>query len=203
MIDLKTTWATSDTHFGHANVIKYSNRPYANVDEMDEALIQNWNACVLDDHTIIHLGDFSFKDPALYLNRLKGKIIYIPGNHDQMFYKNKKLLDRFENAAMLHEVTKRIGGLKYNLQAEIKYDDGGERGGLIVVNHYANLVWNKSHHGAIHLHGHSHGNLRYPKLMRAMDVGVDPMAYYPIRLDVAVEKMSRIEPAVFDHHGEQ
>ncbi len=200
-MNLQTTWATSDTHFGHTNVIKYSNRPYANADEMDEALIKNWNSCVLDTHTIIHLGDFSFKDPEQYLRRLKGKIVYIPGNHDQMFYKNKKLLDRFENAVMLHEVTKRIDGMKFNLQAEIKYDDGA-RGGLIVVNHYANLVWNKSHHGAIHLHGHSHGSLRYPKVMRAMDVGVDPMGYFPIRLDDAVARMSKIDPPTFDHHGE-
>jgi calcineurin-like phosphoesterase family protein len=200
-MNLNTTWVTSDTHFGHTNVIKYSNRPYANADEMDEALIKNWNSVVKPEHTIFHLGDFSFKDPEQYLRRLQGKIIYIPGNHDQMFYKNKKLLDYFENAAMLHEVTKRIDGVKFNLQAEIKYDDGA-RGGLIVLNHYANLVWNKSHHGALMLHGHSHGSLRYPKVMRAMDVGVDPMGYFPIRLDDAVARLSKITPPTFDHHGE-
>ena len=200
-MNLTTTYVTSDTHFGHANVIKYSNRPYAHVDEMDEALIENWNSRVKPTDTIFHLGDFSFKDPAQYLRRLQGKIIYLPGNHDQMFYKNKSLLDRFENAAMLHEVTKRIDGVKFNLTCEIKYDDGN-RGGLIVLNHYANLVWNKSHHGAIHLHGHSHGSLKYPKEMRAMDVGVDPMGYFPIRLDDAVKRLEKISPPSFDHHGE-
>jgi calcineurin-like phosphoesterase family protein len=200
-MNLNTTYVTSDTHFGHANVIKYSNRPFANADEMDEALIKNWNSLVKATDTIFHLGDFSFKEPEQYLRRLNGKIIYIPGNHDQMFYKNKKLLDYFENAAMLHEVTKRIDGVKFNLQAEVKYDDG-DRGGLIVLNHYANLVWNKSHHGAMMLHGHSHGSLRYPKEMRAMDVGVDPMGYFPIRLDDAVARLSKIKPPTFDHHGE-
>lgn len=200
-MNLTTTYVTSDSHFGHSNVIKYSNRPYANADEMDEALINNWNSLVKDSDTIFHLGDFSFKDPAQYLRRLKGKIIMLPGNHDQMFYKNKKLLERFENAAMLHEVTKSIDGVKFNLTCEVKYDDGA-RGGLIVMNHYANLVWNKSHHGAIHLHGHSHGSLRYPKAMRAMDVGVDPMSYFPIRLDDAIKRMGSIKPPTFDHHGE-
>lgn len=201
-MDLTTTYVTSDTHFGHTNVIKYSKRPYVNADEMDEALIENWNSLVRDQDTIFHLGDFSFRDPALYLRRLKGKIIMLPGNHDQTFYKNKKLLDRFENAAMLHEVvTRQIEGVKFNLTCEIKFDDGA-RGGLIVMNHYANLVWNKSHHGAMHLHGHSHGSLRYPKAMRAMDVGVDPMRYFPIRLDDAVARMKNIAPPTFDHHGE-
>lgn len=200
-MNLNITWVTSDTHFGHANAIKHSNRPYANVDEMDESLIENWNSLVKDNHTIFHLGDFSFRNPEQYLKRLKGKIIMLPGNHDQMFYKNKKLLDRFENAAMLHEVTNKIDGVTFNLTCEVKYDDGA-RGGLIVLNHYANLVWNKSHYGAIHLHGHSHGTLRYPKEMRAMDVGVDPMKYFPIRLDDVIARMSKIAPPTFDHHGE-
>ncbi len=201
-MDINTTWATSDTHFGHANVIKYSNRPYKDVDEMDSILIKNWNEVVQPNHTIFHLGDFSFKDPERYLNRLNGKIIYIPGNHDQMFYKNKKLLDRFENAAMLYEVTKRIDGVKFNMTAEVKYDSKEGKAGMIFLNHYSQLVWNKSHHGAIHLHGHSHGSLRYPKEMRAMDVGVDPMGYYPVLLADCVRRMEKIAPPTFDHHGE-
>ena len=200
-MDLDKTWATSDTHYGHFNVIKYSNRPFVDAEEMDEALIRNHNEVVKPDDTVIHLGDFAFHQASrikTILSRLNGKYIFIPGNHDQQFWKDRRLLDRFENAAILWEVTKPNSQIKYNLQAEIKY---GKRG-LIVLNHYSNLVWNKSHHGALMLHGHSHGSLKYPTNMRSMDVGVDPQGYYPVRLSDVVERLERIAPPKFDHHGD-
>lgn len=76
----------SDTHFNHENVIKYCNRPYANSNEMDEALITNWNAKVNPDDLVYHLGDFAFgarTDIERYRNRLNGEIILIQGNHDR------------------------------------------------------------------------------------------------------------------------
>lgn len=203
-MNLEKTWATSDTHYGHANVIKYSKRPFKDTEEMDEALIKNHNSVVKPEDTVIHVGDFAFSPPGRIkeiLRRLHGKYIFIPGNHDQQFWKDKSLLDRFENAALLREATKRGDGIKYNLQAEIKYDNGA-RGGLIVINHYANLVWNKSHHGALMLHGHSHGSLRYPKTCRCMDIGVDPQGYFPVRLSDVVKKLETIAPPTYDHHGE-
>jgi calcineurin-like phosphoesterase family protein len=81
-----TTFFTSDTHFGHANIIKYTGRPFANVEEMDEALIANWNARVTRFDHVFHLGDFGWKSRAhiaAVRARLSGKITLVLGNHDR------------------------------------------------------------------------------------------------------------------------
>lgn len=70
------TFFTADTHFGHNNIIKYVNRPFNSVEEMDEQLISNWNSKVTHEDTIYHLGDFAFsKTPEKYFYRLNGKKI--------------------------------------------------------------------------------------------------------------------------------
>ena len=76
----------SDTHFNHSNIIKYCNRPFNNVKEMNEAIINNWNSIVSDEDTIYHLGDFTLGNKESILNivnRLNGKKYLIRGNHDR------------------------------------------------------------------------------------------------------------------------
>ena len=200
-MNMYTTWATSDTHYGHASVIKYSNRPFKNTEEMDEALIRNHNSVVKPTDTVIHLGDFAFSDAARIkeiLRRLNGKYIFLPGNHDLQFWKDASLIDRFENAAQLREITKRIDGGMFNMSLELKYGVGGH----IVLQHYAGLVWNKSHYGALMLHGHSHGELVYPQRMRIMDVGVDPQGYHPVLLADVIKRLEIIEPSKFANKHE-
>lgn len=78
-------FVTSDTHFGHTNVIKYCNRPFRDAEEMDKALIKNWNETVGKNDTVIHLGDFGFcgrERIKEILSQLNGKKILIMGNHD-------------------------------------------------------------------------------------------------------------------------
>ena len=55
---------TSDLHFGHKNIIRFDNRPFSTVEEMDEALIRNWNAKVSDEDTVYVLGDISWYNDA-------------------------------------------------------------------------------------------------------------------------------------------
>lgn len=85
------TYLTSDNHFWHANVIKYCNRPYYSVEEMNEAMIYNWNSVVKPEDTIYCLGDFSFagRSVELYSSRLNGNKILVPGNHDPIHPYNK------------------------------------------------------------------------------------------------------------------
>jgi calcineurin-like phosphoesterase family protein len=80
-------WLTSDTHFGHLNILSYESetRPFKDINEMNETLIQNWNNVVADEDTIYVLGDFfmnTLETIDNILPRLKGKIILIRGNHD-------------------------------------------------------------------------------------------------------------------------
>lgn len=78
---------TSDTHFNHVNVINYCKRPYANTKEMDQALIENWNATVKKDKEYVYvLGDFAFAGKEYtkqILSQLKGYKILVKGNHDK------------------------------------------------------------------------------------------------------------------------
>ena len=77
---------TSDTHFCHANIIKFYGRPFKDVEEMNEALISNWNKVVGPTDIVYHLGDFCFAGSAEWhsiLGRLNGRIHLIIGNHDE------------------------------------------------------------------------------------------------------------------------
>lgn len=80
------TWFIADTHFGHANVIKYDNRPFADIDEMESELIKRWNKKVATGDTVWFLGDFAFFAKQDYisglLKRLKGVKYMVMGNHD-------------------------------------------------------------------------------------------------------------------------
>ena len=180
---------TSDTHWGHANIIKYSSRPYADVEEMNEALIKNWNEVVKPTDTVWHLGDFAFMQFHKFksvLWRLNGDIHFVRGNHDKMIDQNKVEILRQGKIKTIQDY------------AELKV--GGK---FIVLFHYGQRVWNKSHHGSIHLYGHSHGSL--PPHGLSVDVGVDCQEitheYRPVSLAEVIKYMDGRKSAVVDHHG--
>jgi len=83
---MSTMFFTADLHFGHARIIELCNRPFESTEEMDEALIANWNAVVGDpDDLVWVLGDYALgkRQHALtYLDRLNGRKILVIGNHD-------------------------------------------------------------------------------------------------------------------------
>jgi calcineurin-like phosphoesterase family protein len=82
---MSETWFTADTHFGHANILWLTKRPFKTIKEMDEILIKNWNNRVGKNDHVIFLGDFAYKSecsPRNYIERLNGYITFIQGNHD-------------------------------------------------------------------------------------------------------------------------
>jgi calcineurin-like phosphoesterase family protein len=96
---MSNRWFTSDTHFGHANIISFCDRPFADFEEMDEALIANWNSVVGDDDVVYHMGDVAMGKWDRWegiFNRLNGYKILVVGNHDRVFKgANTKTQEKF------------------------------------------------------------------------------------------------------------
>jgi calcineurin-like phosphoesterase family protein len=187
---------TSDLHFGHKNIIKYCERPYQNVDEMNIELRTNWNLKVGKNDVVFVIGDFAFAKEAVLSDliwSLNGKIYLVPGNHDNLdeygkiMSKNPALKEKFVIVPQLFEV-------------DIQVEDEKLR---FVCCHYAMRVWNKSHYGSIQLYGHSHGTLPDDPTSRSMDVGVDCNEYSPLSLDDVLLKMYRKVYKSVDHHGDE
>jgi len=178
-------WFTSDTHFGHANIIKYAKRPFSSVQEMDRTLVQNWNELVRDDDHVYHLGDFACGTSPAYVGRileqLSGRKHLVLGNHDKAIRRSDALREHF---VWVRDV------------AEITLDKQP-----ITLHHYAMRVWNKSHYGAWQLYGHSHGNLPEEPHLLAMDVGVDPRGMKPISFNEIKAHMETKTWRPIDHHG--
>jgi len=156
-----STLFTSDTHFGHANIIKYCNRPFSSPWEMDEALVTNWNNVVTPDDVVYHLGDFAFGHGVAqeYISkiakRLNGDIHLIRGNHEKL---GQSISWRFTSI---------------NDYAEIEIEKQ-----IIVLFHYGMRTWRNAMKGSWHLYGHSHGGLApYDK---SLDIGVDCWNFTPV-----------------------
>jgi calcineurin-like phosphoesterase family protein len=170
-------WFTADTHFGHARIIELARRPFASVEAMDEAMIAHWNERVAAGDLIYHLGDFALKDHNLYLPRLAGQKRLIRGNHDHS-----------------RRIKAAVGWQTVDTMLTVEVE-----GIPIVLCHYGLRVWNKSHHGALHFYGHSHGSLAGDS--QSIDVGVDcwdfrPVSVAEIKARLATQPI-RQEP---DHH---
>ncbi|QHT63097.1 phosphoesterase [Paenibacillus lycopersici] len=76
----------SDHHFGHKAIIDFESRPFENAEDMNETMIQKWNAVVGKEDKVFHLGDFSFLNrdrTKEIVSRLNGCKHLILGNHDR------------------------------------------------------------------------------------------------------------------------
>jgi calcineurin-like phosphoesterase family protein len=192
---------TSDTHFSHGNVIVYCNRPWvqpgdlgfnqenqrwgfldsdvkkARAEEMDEEMIQNWNAKVGKNDIVYHAGDVIFsrnpKRIKTVLDRLNGKIHLTPGNHDDELL--QVYPERFESIQLIRKV-------KWQKKR-------------IIICHYPIYSWEGKHYKSIHLFGHCHGTINDSwKEPNSMDIGVDPNGYAPLSFKEVMQKLETFTP---------
>jgi calcineurin-like phosphoesterase family protein len=172
------TYFTADLHFGHANVIKYNSRPFNSVEEHDRALVDNWNSVVTNKDRVYFLGDLAFhpSSAAKWVEKLNGLKYWIRGNHD--------------NPSVLSNLRQYFQWVREMEEICILDNDAPHGKRYITLNHYAMRVWNKSHYGAWHLYGHSHGLLPDDPKSLSFDVGVDCHDYTPISYDRVKEIMS-------------
>lgn len=163
-----TIWFTADTHFGHRNILKYTGRKFATVEDMDAQLIENWNARIQLNDTVYHLGDFALRQNtpqiATLFAQLHGKKHLIIGNHDDKY-------------------VLRLPWHSQAAYADIKIDNTH-----VVLFHYAIVGWNRQRYGTIHLHGHHHGTLS--AVPSRIDVGVDAWNMFPVSWETIKVKAS-------------
>jgi calcineurin-like phosphoesterase family protein len=178
---------TSDTHWGHGNIIKFCDRPFKDVEEMNYKLIENWNKKVPQDGLVFHLGDFAWGGSDMWKNirqQLNGEIILIKGNHDQknMSSTAEQTLFKYSAWQMLIEV----------------------EGRKVLLNHFPFLCYAgvyRDPKGLVYnLYGHVHSGPGkkgedIPRLIHTFptqfDVGVDNNDYEPISWYEVNEKIQK------------
>ena len=198
-----TVWITSDTHYHHKNICRgvtnwrtqdgkipvSSTRDFRDLDEMDSTIVNNINAKVGPDDTLIHLGDVAFGGFEMvgqFLDRLVCKNIHLVlGNHD-------------------HHIQNDREGIQSRFLSVQNYLEANIEGENFILCHYPLQSWNGLNKGFIHLHGHVHlsaqnkwGN------GKRLDVGMDGNNMHPYKITEIVHMMDRREigsDLSNDHH---
>lgn len=178
-------WFIADTHFGHANIIRFCNRPFRNHWEMDKIIMNNWNSVVDNGDDVYFLGDMALCAPGYLLGilaQLKGNIYFIRGNHD------KTALNLHRKHSHIFRWVKDY----YSLRVPDKEISGGSQ--RLFLIHYPMLTWNGSHKGSWNLYGHVHN--AYVKNLKPaqLNVGVDvnhfaPISYEEVKIKITKQLM--------------
>lgn len=153
------TYFTADPHFYHENIIKFCNRPYANAAIMNVELIKSINETVGEQDELYILGDFGFA-PSQKVKPILNQIVcknlhYVFGNHDKTMRQP--------------DVAKYFKSMQEYLTITVE-------GQQIVMFHFPIIEWFNGHRGSWHLHGHCHGTLVLPEMLKdkkIVDVGLD------------------------------
>ncbi len=159
----------ADPHFGHESIIRLCQRPFSSAGEMDEAMIQSWNARVTDEDTVYIVGDFWHKGttpPNAILRRLKGKKYLIRGNHDRW---------------MDAESAKLLAG-----QSNLMHIFDPSLGRHVTICHYPLLVWPGNDSCMVFGHIHNQRDLPCCPFINAeprlLNAGVELTGYSPVTL---------------------
>ncbi len=165
---------TADTHFGHANIIKMCERPFPDVETMNESMIAAWNERVRGNDTVYVVGDMFFRcpDPESILKRLKGKKRLIVGNHDSTWMSKVDM-----------------GRYFLSVDSFLETSDGAH---ALTLCHYPMVTWKHTIRSYM-IHGHIHADTGadfWPLLRcreNVLNAGVDVNGYRPVTFDELVE----------------
>lgn len=183
-------FATADLHLGHKNILEYCGRPFSSVDEMNEALIDNWNGTVGADDEVYVLGDMCLGRIAETLplvGLLNGRKTLVPGNHDRCWKGHKKGWEKWEekyvDAGFLlidHGPT----FLTFDPDCpEVQLHHFPYHGDSHGEDRYADS--RPVDHGGWLLHGHVHDAWQVKD--RQINVGVDVHNYRPVNANVLAD----------------
>lgn len=168
-------WFISDTHFFHANILKFTDdnhnviRPFNDVTEMNEYIIRKWNNTVAPNDKVYHLGDVTFKYGREFnelMSRLNGQKRLILGNHDKI--KGTDLMRWFE---------------KVDLWKGFKEGD-------FTCSHIP-LRLENLRDGKFNVHGHIHQNVMEDP--HYINVCVEQWNYTPVNYDEIVKKIKAVK----------
>jgi calcineurin-like phosphoesterase family protein len=218
---------TSDTHFGHGNIIKYCHRPF--LSELDKQELSktgmwhdgNWKGegsshwritnegiAKMDEELLKQINDTVGENDLLYHLgdfAMPGKSVY--------YSKCRQYRDRIKcrNIVLIwgNHDERSIRDL-FTATYDLKMESIQGLSNRIVLCHYAMAVWDGSHRGNWQLYGHSHSEAEpwMDRTMigrRSLDVGVDNAAkilgaYRPFSLDDLKAKFANCTGFAFDHH---
>ena len=134
----------ADLHFDDDSIIAYDNRPFNSTEEMNEALIENWNRAVTDPEDLTWiLGDFCSGDAERWkglLSRLNGRKALIIGNHDD---------------------PEAVAGAHSCFEDVAEYREILDRERHVVLCHYPIVAFRDHYFGWYHLYGHVHSSYEW------------------------------------------
>lgn len=183
-------WFTSDTHFGHQNIMKFEpeSRPFSDTNDMDEVLIERWNSVVAPGDVVFHLGDVAMGKIAESLPKLarcNGQKVLVPGNHDRVFSGIvERMRKRFEPEY------EKVFSVILPEQFQLELSDGS----VVDMCHFP---YEGDSHGEDRyadkrpvdrglplIHGHVHGSWKFNG--RQFNVGVDANGLVPVSEDEVI-----------------
>lgn len=187
-----TIFFTSDTHFGHKNIIEYCGRPWDSVEEMNEGLVENWNKTVAPNDIVYVLGDVcmgKIDDSLKYVKRLNGKKRLRPGNHDRCWVGNDKTHDKNGMPWVL-----RYGAVGLPVTTERLFRTEND---VFLMDHFPYegdhtdedrySEYRPKDEGLWLLHGHVHDEWVFRPVERMINVGIDVWNYRPVAIETLVE----------------
>lgn len=194
-MERKGIYLWSDLHIGHQNVLKFDNRPFKNLDDMHEVLVNNYNSTVRDG-VCYFLGDIGLgKTDTVQkvISQMTGTKVCILGNHD----KSVEAMYKAGFDVVLYGATMQIAGERVTLShcpllgvyrekcEDMKGSQTGEN--WHGESRPKQRIFTTKDEGQFHLHGHIHspnGGKSQKILGRQMDVGVAANNYKPVNISV-------------------